>query len=123
MARSGDPFSDRMNSMAKYVVSSTLTDPEWNNTTVISRDPNLSNRREEPVQDIVQYGFGRPAVLRPARARPARRAAAVGPPAVRRPRRDDLMFRPTATAQLELAGALALNAGIVILTYRVPAGG
>jgi len=39
MARSGDPFSDRMNSMAKYVVSSTLTDPEWNNTTVISRDP------------------------------------------------------------------------------------
>jgi dihydrofolate reductase len=35
MARSGDPFSDRMNSMAKYVVSSTLTDPEWNNTTVI----------------------------------------------------------------------------------------
>ena len=39
MARSGDPFSDRMNSMAKYVVSSTLTDPEWNNTTVISGDP------------------------------------------------------------------------------------
>ncbi len=30
MARSGDPFSDRMNAMTKYVVSSTLRDPEWN---------------------------------------------------------------------------------------------
>ena len=34
---------------------------------------------------------------------------------------EDLMFRPAATAQLELAGTLALNTGTVILTYRVPA--
>jgi len=41
----------------------------------------------------------------------------VGPPAVRRPRHaDDLIFRPAATAQLELAGTLALNTGTVILT-------
>jgi hypothetical protein len=32
------------------------------------------------------------------------------------------MFRPAATAQLELADSLALNTGIVILTYRVPSG-
>jgi hypothetical protein len=32
----------------------------------------------------------------------------------------DLLFRPSTTAQLELAGTLALNTGIVILTYRVP---
>ena len=37
--RSGDPYSDRINSMPKYVVSSTLKDPEWNNTTVIDGDP------------------------------------------------------------------------------------
>jgi riboflavin biosynthesis pyrimidine reductase len=35
---------------------------------------------------------------------------------------DNLLFRPAATAQLELAGTLALNTGIVILSYRVPAG-
>src|SRR5919109_4170493 len=37
--RSGDPVSDRMNSMPKYVVSSTLSNPEWTNTTVIDGDP------------------------------------------------------------------------------------
>jgi dihydrofolate reductase len=31
----GGEFADKMNAMPKYVVSSTLTDPEWSNTTVI----------------------------------------------------------------------------------------
>ena len=39
MARSGDPFSDRINTMTKYVVSSMLRDPEWTNASVISGNP------------------------------------------------------------------------------------
>jgi dihydrofolate reductase len=31
-------LADRLNSMPKYVVSSTLEDPEWNNTTVLKGD-------------------------------------------------------------------------------------
>jgi dihydrofolate reductase len=31
-------FADRFNSMPKYVVSSTLRDPEWTNTTVVGGD-------------------------------------------------------------------------------------
>jgi dihydrofolate reductase len=31
-------FADKFNSMPKYVVSSTLEDPEWNNTTVLKGD-------------------------------------------------------------------------------------
>jgi dihydrofolate reductase len=34
-SREGD-FADKFNSMAKYVVSSTLKDPEWNNTHVLT---------------------------------------------------------------------------------------
>jgi dihydrofolate reductase len=37
--RLGDPAIDHINWMAEYVVSSTLTAPEWNNTSVISGDP------------------------------------------------------------------------------------
>jgi dihydrofolate reductase len=36
-SRSG-PFADRLNSMPKYVVSSTLEAPAWNNTTVLKGD-------------------------------------------------------------------------------------
>src|SRR4051812_47541505 len=59
-ARSGDPFSDRINSMPKHVVSTTLENPDWANTTVISG--NVAERiralKAEPGRDIVQYGFG-----------------------------------------------------------------
>lgn len=36
--RSGDEFSDKFNSMKKYVVSTTLKDPEWNNSEVLEGD-------------------------------------------------------------------------------------
>ena len=124
MARSGDPFSDRMNSMAKYVVSSTLTDPEWNNTTVISGDPIAAIRRlkEQPGQDIVQYGFGQLSYALLEHGLLDELRLWVHPLFVGRATTEDLMFRPTATAQMELTDSLALNTGIVVLTYRVPSG-
>ena len=33
------PFAEKLNSMPKHVVSSTLTDPEWEHTTVLAGDP------------------------------------------------------------------------------------
>ena len=36
-SREGD-FADKFNGMPKYVVSTTLSDPEWNNSTVIGED-------------------------------------------------------------------------------------
>jgi dihydrofolate reductase len=46
--RAGDPFADRMNSIKKYVVSSTLTDADltWNNTSLIPGAEAVARIRE-----------------------------------------------------------------------------
>ena len=51
-------FADKFNNMPKYVVSSTLTDPEWNNSTVISGDlrEEVTRLRDETDGDIVVHG-------------------------------------------------------------------
>ena len=122
MARSGDPYSDRINTMAKYVVSSTLTDPEWDNTHVIGGDVIAAIRRlkEQPGQDIVQYGFGQLSYALLEHGLLDELRLWVHPLFFGQATADSLLFRPAATAQLELAGTLALNTGTVILTYRVP---
>jgi len=50
-------FADKMNSMPKYVVSSTLTEPTWNNTTVIGLD-DVAKLRAEPGGDLLVAGSG-----------------------------------------------------------------
>src|ERR1700709_606693 len=57
--RSGDAMSDRINAMPKYVVSTTLKDPEWNNTHVIEGDvvARLTRLKQAPGKHIVQYAF------------------------------------------------------------------
>jgi dihydrofolate reductase len=56
-SRDGE-FADKFNTMPKYVVSSTLKDPEWNNSTVLSGDvvEEVSKLREEVDGDIVVHG-------------------------------------------------------------------
>jgi dihydrofolate reductase len=51
-------ITDYLNRVQKYVVSSTMTDPGWQNTTVLSGDPAGQVRalKEEPGQDIVVTG-------------------------------------------------------------------
>ena len=48
-------FADRMNTMPKYVVSSTLRDPEWANTQVISLD-DVASLRDRYERDILVAG-------------------------------------------------------------------
>jgi dihydrofolate reductase len=56
-SREGE-FADKFNNMPKYVVSSTLDDPEWNNTTVLSGDleEEVSKLRREHEGDVVVHG-------------------------------------------------------------------
>jgi dihydrofolate reductase len=55
--RSGE-LADRLNSMPKYVVSSTLEDPEWNNTTVLNGDlvTEVSKLKQELDGEIIVPG-------------------------------------------------------------------
>jgi dihydrofolate reductase len=56
-SRSGE-FADRFNDMPKYVVSSTLKDPSWNNSTVLAGDvvQEVSKLKEELDGEIVVAG-------------------------------------------------------------------
>jgi dihydrofolate reductase len=56
-SRSGE-FADKFNGMPKYVVSSTLTEPEWSNSTVIAGDlaDAVAKLKEELSGDAVVHG-------------------------------------------------------------------
>lgn len=58
--QTSDPsgISDYLNQVRKYVVSSTMTDPQWENSTVLSGDPlpQISALKQQPGQDIVVTG-------------------------------------------------------------------
>jgi len=56
-SRDGE-FADRFNRMPKYVVSSTLQEPEWNNSTVLKGDvvQEVSKLRQEQDGNIVVHG-------------------------------------------------------------------
>lgn len=58
-SREGD-FADRINQGRKYVVSSSLTDPEWENTTVISDNvaEEIARLKNETAGTILVAGSG-----------------------------------------------------------------
>jgi dihydrofolate reductase len=119
-SRSGDPYSDRINSMPKYVVSSTLKSPEWENTIVIDTDPidEIRRLKEQDGGDLVQYGFGplsfalmEHGLLDELRLWIHPFIAGQGGP-------DDLIYRATSAARFKLEDVTTLQSGIVILSYR-----
>jgi dihydrofolate reductase len=58
--RSGDPFTDRMNSLPKFVASTTLEEPlEWN-ATLLKGDVAVAvaGLKDEPGRDLLIYGSG-----------------------------------------------------------------
>ena len=117
--RSGDPASDHINSMRKYVVSSTLRDPEWTNTTVIDGDPvgAIARLKEEPGKDMVQYGFGQLSHALMERGLLDELRLWFHPLFVGKGGPDDLIYRDGPLTMFELRDTTPLKSGIVILSY------
>jgi dihydrofolate reductase len=116
-----DPFSDHINAMPKHVVSTTLKDPEWTNTSVIAEDAAgaLARLKEAPGRDIVQYGFGTVSRLLLEHGLLDRLRLWVHPLILGKGAPADLLFGETRTTGVELEDTTVLNDGIVLLDYRI----
>jgi dihydrofolate reductase len=117
--RSGDPYSDRINTMPKYVVSTTLKDPEWTNTTVIGKDVvgRLRQLKEEPGRDIVQYGFGQLSHTMLKHGLLDELRLWFYPLIVGRGGPQELLYRDSTMTKFDLVDTTPLENGIVVLSY------
>ena len=120
-ARSGGPLTDRMNTMPKYVVSTTLKDPDWANTRVISTDvaERIGEIKAQPGQDIVQYGFGAVSTLLMQHGMLDELRLWIHPLFVGKGTTDDVLFPKGPPTQFELVDSEVLKNSMVILTYRL----
>ncbi len=118
--RSGDPYSDRINAMPKYVVSTTLEDPGWANTHVIAGDVvgALRALKESPGQDVIQYGFGPVSRLMLEHDLLDEVHLWVHPLILGRAD-GERPFAGVRASSLALAEATALSDGQVVLSYRI----
>jgi dihydrofolate reductase len=119
--RSGDPLSDRMNAITKYDASTTLTDPDWTNTIVISSEvaDRIQQLKHEPGQNIVQYGFGAISTLLMEHGLLDELRLWIHPLFVGNGSSDDLLFPKGPPTHFELVDSITLKSSMVILTYQL----
>jgi dihydrofolate reductase len=113
-------YADRINALPKHVASTTLADPEWNNTTVIGSDlvTAVSELRAGDGGSILMHGFG-PVAKSLTEAglldelhlwyHPV--LAGVGGP-------DDVLLTPGLNVRFETTGAEVLDSGIVVISMK-----
>lgn len=112
------PFTDHLNNTAKYVVSQTLTDPGWNNSTVIDGDPveEVRKLKQQPGKNIAVLGSGELAQTLIENDLVDEYFLTVYPLLLgggKRLFRDDRQLR-----RLELVDSKTTSTGGVVLTYR-----
>jgi dihydrofolate reductase len=119
-SRDGE-FADKFNTMQKYVVSSTLRDPEWSNSTVLKGDlvEEVTRIREQHDGDVVVHGSARlvQALLENDLVDELR--LMVFPVVLGSGKR--LFGETSAKKTLQLASATTVGEGVEILVYGRPA--
>jgi dihydrofolate reductase len=114
--RSGE-FADKFNEMPKYVVSSTLKDPEWNNSTVLQGDlaEAVARLKAEHDGDVVVHGSASLAEALLDQDLVDELRLMVFPVVLGSGRR---LFGDSGKKPLELADSKIVGDGVAILVYR-----
>jgi len=116
-SRDGE-FADKFNNMPKYVVSTTLTDPEWTNSTVISGDlaEAVARIKDEVDGDVVVHGSATLVQALLDKDLVDELRLMVFPVVLGEGKR---LFGPTSDKKgLELADSQVVGDGVAILVYR-----
>lgn len=122
-SRSGDPYSDRVNSIAKYVVSTTLEQADvdkagWNNSTLVPGDDLITEvaaLKEQPGENIMIWGCGRLTDALMEHGLLDEYRIWVCPVILGTGQR---LFREGVKATLELVDNTTFRTGAIVLTYR-----
>jgi dihydrofolate reductase len=118
--RAGDA-ADRINHMPKYVVSNTLQDATWTNTSIIKGDfaAAIAELKQTGNRTILMNGYGpvakellRHGLLDELHLWVHPKFAGFGTV-------DDMIFTPGLDSRFELLGVRPLDSGVVLLSYRV----
>ena len=117
----GDPVASKLNSLPKYVVSTTLKDPTWANTTVLDGDILAAVRalKAQPGNELQVHGSGTLVRFLLEHDLLDRLNLEVYPVVLGKGRR--LFPEDGPDTRLELVASRATLSGVQILTYR-PAG-
>lgn len=109
-------FADRMNDIAKYVVSTTLKDPQWNNSRVIQGNvaEEIAALKRQSGQDILVGGSGMLVQALMAHNLVDEYRLLVYPIVLGEGKR---IFREGAGASLSLIEARAISNGVMLLRY------
>lgn len=111
-----DAMAERINTMPKYVVSSTIAKADWQNTVALRGDvlAEIRRLRDMPGSDIAIYGHGQLAETLLANGLLDEIRVSTFPLFVGRGKQ---MFRAGRTARFDLVETLALAKGVVVSRY------
>lgn len=114
-----DKFANRINGMQKYVASTTLTEPEWQNTTVIKGNlgEEVTRLKGEPGADILMWGFGPVAATLLQEGLLDELCLLVHPVFVGSEDPNDRLQAPK-LSKFDLVDNRAFDSGVVVLTYQ-----
>lgn len=114
-----DEYSNKMNSIRKYVASTTMDKADWANTSVISGDlvQEVTALKQQPGRDILMHGYGPVARTLLTNGLLDELHLWVHPVLAGVGATDDMLFDKGQHAVLDLRDAKRLSTGVVILSY------